>query len=172
MSASTTTHVAATAPCSIDDKHRSHGHSLAELITYWTGSQQAFWLAAGSIVIWLLLGPFTRYSDTWQLTINTGTSIITFLMVFLIQRTQNRDTRAMHLKLNELIAAAEGASNRLINAEDLDDETMYKLYHRFQTLAHTFSEHGEMSRAGSVEEVPTDENNPAGVEHHDVTVGS
>ncbi len=127
---------------------------FAELVTAWSGSHQAFNVALGIVVIWLMLGPFTGFSDTWQLTINTGTSVITFLMVFLIQRTQNHDTRAIQLKLNELIASAEGASNRLINAEDLDDETMYNLYHRFQTLAGTFPKEGQSNRAASVEEIP------------------
>jgi low affinity Fe/Cu permease len=126
----------------------------AEAITVWAGSERAFQTAFAIIVIWLILGPVCGYSDTWQLTINTGTSIITFLMVFLIQKTQNRDTRAVHLKLNELIAALEGASNRLINAEDLDDETMHRFYSRFQALAETIRDEGQTSRSRSIEEVP------------------
>ena len=135
----------------------------AEVITNWAGSEQAFQIAFGTIVIWLILGPVCGYSDTWQLTINTGTSITTFLMVFLIQKTQNRDTRAVHLKLNELIAAVEGASNRLINVEDLDDETMHRLFHRYQALAETIREEGHTTQSRSIEEVPhSDEETPTG----------
>jgi len=135
----------------------------AEAITVWAGSERAFQTAFAIIVIWLILGPVCGYSDTWQLTINTGTSIITFLMVFLIQKTQNRDTRAVHLKLNELIAAAEGASNRLINAEAMDDEAMHRFSHRFQALAETIREEGQATQSRSIEEVPhSDEETPTG----------
>jgi len=135
----------------------------AEAITVWSGSARAFQTAFGIIVIWLILGPVCGYSDTWQLTINTGTSIITFLMVFLIQKTQNRDTRAVHLKLNELIAAVEGASNRLINAEALDDEAMHRFSHRFQALAETIREEDQATQSRSIEEVPhSDEETPTG----------
>ena len=87
-----------------------------------TGTSTAFILALAVIVVWGLSGPFFHYSDTWQLVINTGTTIVTFLMVFLIQRTQNKDALAIHLKLNEIVAALEGASNRLIDVEDLTEE--------------------------------------------------
>jgi low affinity Fe/Cu permease len=141
----------------------NHFSLAAEAITVWAGSALAFQTAFGIIVIWLILGPVCGYSDTWQLTINTGTSIVTFLMVFLIQKTQNRDTRAVHLKLNELIAALEGASNRLINAEDLDDETMHRFSHRFQALAETIREEGQTTHSRSIEEVPhSDEETPTG----------
>src|SRR5215212_7417578 len=82
-----------------------------------TGTSVAFMLAAGVILVWLITGPLFNFSDTWQLVINTGTTIITFLMVFLIQRAQNKDALAIHLKLNEIVAAMEGASNRLIDVE-------------------------------------------------------
>ena len=87
----------------------------------WTGSTAAFATALGIIVVWAVVGPLFRFSDTWQLVINTGTTIVTFLMVFLIQRTQNKDALAMHLKLNELVAAMQGASNRLIDVEELSE---------------------------------------------------
>ncbi len=135
----------------------------AEVITVWAGSALAFQTAFLVIVIWLILGPICGYSDTWQLTINTGTSIVTFLMVFLIQKTQNRDTRAVHLKLNELIAAVEGASNRLINVEALDDETMHRFSHRFQALAEATGRAGQTTQSRSIEEVPhSDEETPTG----------
>src|SRR3954464_14906488 len=93
----------------------------SRLATLWTGSSWAFATAVLVIVTWLATGPLFHYSDTWQLVINTGTTIVTFLMVFLIQRAQNKDALAIQLKLNELVAAMEGASNRLIDVEDLSE---------------------------------------------------
>jgi low affinity Fe/Cu permease len=104
-----------------------------------TGSFWAFSIAALVILVWGTTGPLFHYSDSWQLVINTGTTIVTFLMVFVIQHAQNRDTRAMHLKLNELIGAIEGASNRLIDVEDLSDEELRVLYGRYQHLAKSAS---------------------------------
>jgi low affinity Fe/Cu permease len=83
-----------------------------------------FALSAGVVVLWLITGPFFGFSDTWQLIINTGTTIVTFLMVFLIQNTQNRDSEAMHIKLDELIRAVEGAHNALLNLEDLGEKEL------------------------------------------------
>ena len=97
---------------------------LSELVTRWTGSTAAFIVAVGIVVVWILLGPIFHYSDTWQLVINTGTTIVTFLMVFLIQRSQNKDALVVHLKLNELVAAMQGASNRLIDVEALSEEEL------------------------------------------------
>jgi low affinity Fe/Cu permease len=105
-----------------------------------TGTSLAFMLALAVVVIWLLTGPIFHYSDTWQLVINTGTTIITFLMVFLIQRAQNKDALAIHLKLNEIVAAMEGASNRLIDVEDLSEaeiQALRKYYRRLIELART-----------------------------------
>jgi low affinity Fe/Cu permease len=93
-------------------------------VTKATGSPIAFILAVAVIIIWGITGPVFKFSDTWQLVINTGTTIITFLMVFVIQHSQNKDTVALHLKLNELIAATKTASNRLIDSEDLNDEEL------------------------------------------------
>jgi low affinity Fe/Cu permease len=87
-----------------------------------TGSSVAFIIAISVIVIWLATGPVAKYSDTWQLIINTGTTIVTFLMVFLIQKSQNKDSKAIHLKLNELLAAHAGASNRMVDIEDLTEK--------------------------------------------------
>jgi low affinity Fe/Cu permease len=109
--------------------------SIAAKVAEVTGSFWAFSVAALVIVVWALSGPIFHFSDTWQLVINTGTTIVTFLMVFVIQHAQNRDTRAMHLKLNELIAAVEGASNRLIEVEDLTDEELRLLNMRYRHLA-------------------------------------
>ena len=108
---------------------------FAAFITRMTGSTPAFIIALLIVVAWAATGPIFHYSETWQLVINTGTTIITFLMVFVIQHAQNKDMRALHLKLNELIAAVEGASNRLIDVEDLTDRELEHLYARFQCLA-------------------------------------
>ena len=98
------------------------------------GSAWAFVCALLVIVVWALTGPTFHYSDTWQLIINTGTTIVTFLMVFLIQNTQNRDAKAVHLKLDELIRALEPARNKLVDLEDLSDDEMKKLEQEFKTL--------------------------------------
>jgi len=102
------------------------------------GSSSAFILAVVTIVVWAVTGPVFHYSPTWQLIINTGTTIITFLMVFLIQKAQNKDSKAIHLKLNELLASHEGTSNRMVNIEDLTEEELdhlYKFYIRLSQLA-------------------------------------
>lgn len=91
------------------------------------GSYWAFLIAASVVIIWAATGPMFQYSDTWQLVINTGTTIVTFLMVFLIQNTQNRDAKAMHLKLDELIVAVKRAHNELVDIENLDDEQLEKI---------------------------------------------
>ncbi len=112
--------------------------SLSEAVTKWAGGTSAFGAALATIVVWAVVGPLFRYSDTWQLVINTGTTIVTFLMVFLIQRTQNKDAVAIHLKLNELVAAVNGASNRLIEVEALTEkelETLRRYYHELASLA-------------------------------------
>src|SRR5438105_3078538 len=100
-----------------------------------TGSSLAFVLAVLTVVVWAATGPMFHFSDTWQLVINTGTTIVTFLMVFLIQRAQNKDAMAIQLKLNELVAAIEGASNRLINVEDLSEEEVRILHEKYGALA-------------------------------------
>ena len=116
--------------------------NLFERFSNWatiaTGSSAAFILAVLSIVIWAATGPVFQYSTTWQLIINTGTTIITFLMVFLIQKSQNKDSKAIHLKLNELIAAHQGASNRMVNIEDITEkelDQLHKFYVRLSILA-------------------------------------
>lgn len=103
-----------------------------------TGSVWAFIIALAVIIVWGITGPIFNFSDTWQLVINTGTTIITFLMVFIIQQTQNKDTTAIHLKLNELIASNSKASNRLVDAEDLTEEELQvlkKFYIKISALA-------------------------------------
>jgi low affinity Fe/Cu permease len=108
---------------------------IAEKAAQATGSFWAFSLALAVIIVWALTGPLFGFSETWQLIINTGTTIVTFLMVFLIQHAQNKENRALQLKLNELIAATRGASNRLIDVEDLTEHEIEALYHRYQKLA-------------------------------------
>ena len=110
-----------------------------------TGNPATFICACLVIVIWVLTGPVFHYSDTWQLVINTSTSVITFLMVFVIQEAQNKDTMALQLKLNELIAATNGASNRVLNIEDMTEAEMQllkKFYSKLSTLSEKDSEHG------------------------------
>ncbi|NLE52821.1 MAG: low affinity iron permease family protein [Chloroflexi bacterium] len=107
---------------------------FAQKVSQVVGSPWAFMLAALVIVVWAVSGPFFGFSDTWQLVINTGTTIITFLMVFLIQNTQNRDSRAIHLKLDELISAVEQARNSMLIVEDLPDEKIEELKREFSNL--------------------------------------
>ena len=108
---------------------------FANWATNATGSSHAFILAISIIIVWLVTGPIFDYSDTWQLIINTGTTIITFLMVFLIQKTQNKDSKAIHLKLNELLASHEGASNRMVDIEDLTEEELDRLHKFYEQLS-------------------------------------
>jgi low affinity Fe/Cu permease len=125
---------------------------LARWITNWAGSTPAFFLAVLVVAVWLATGPIFGYTDTWQLVINTGTTIVTFLMVFLIQRTQNKDSRAIHLKLNELVAAVEGASNRLINVEDFTEEELAVLHAHYNHLVVLAKRDFKITESHSVEE--------------------
>ena len=104
-------------------------------MTKWTGGSGAFGLALGTVVVWAISGPLFGFSDTWQLVINTGTTVVTFLMVFLIQRAQNKGALAIQLKLNELVAAVRGASNALVDIEDLDEEELQTLHRHYARLA-------------------------------------
>lgn len=115
---------------------------FSEWVMHFTGSPRAFLLALSTIIIWAVSGPLFHFSDTWQLVINTSTTIITFLMVFIIQQSQNRDTLALHLKLNELIAANGDASNRLVSSEDLTEEEL-RVLKKFYTRLSTLSRDGE-----------------------------
>jgi low affinity Fe/Cu permease len=121
-------------------------------VTAWAGSSTAFGCAVGVIAGWVMLGPVFGYSDTWQLVINTGTTIVTFLMVFLLQRSQNKDALAIHLKLNELVAALDGASNRLIDVEALSEHELRTLQKHFSTLASLASKESDIAQSHSVEE--------------------
>lgn len=113
---------------------------MSSIVTRASGSSAASLIAFSVILIWLFTGPIFNYSDTWQLVINTGTTIITFLMVFLIQRSQNKDSIALHLKLNELVIAQKIASNRLVAVEDIsedDTKVLKKFYEHLALLAKT-----------------------------------
>lgn len=125
---------------------------LAHKATIFSGSTSAFIIALLVIILWLLTGQLFSYSDTWQLVINTGTTIITFLMVFLIQRSQNKDSRAIHLKLNELVAALEGPSNRLIDIEELTESELEALSVYYRKLAEMARTEKRLSGSHSIEE--------------------
>ena len=142
-----------------EEKHRqplkqSEGiaGTLAGAVTRWAGSSWGFGLALATIVVWGVTGPLFGWSDTWQLVINTGTTIVTFLMVFLIQRTQNKESLAIHLKLNELVAAVEGASNRLIDVEDMSEEELKVLHMHYQKLAEMAKDDADISASHSIDE--------------------
>jgi low affinity Fe/Cu permease len=124
----------------------------ATVITRFTGSGAGFGVALGTVVVWALSGPVFGWSDTWQLVINTGTTIATFLMVFLIQRTQNKDGLAIQLKLNELVAAVHGASNRLIDVEDLSERELRVLHAHFRRLAQMAQKDGDVVASHSIDE--------------------
>ena len=130
--------------CRIRDIFRHFARKSSAVL----GTAWAFIGALIIIAVWGLTGPVFHYSDTWQLIINTGTTIVTFLMVFLIQNTQNRDAKAMHLKLDELIRAIEGARNRLVDLEKLSDEELKRLEEQFTRLRNKASE-----RASEIEEI-------------------
>jgi low affinity Fe/Cu permease len=107
------------------------------------GRPLTFALACTVVIVWGVTGPLFDYSDTWQLVINTGTTIVTFLMVFLIQNTQNRDAKALHLKLDELIRAVRGARNELVDVEELSDAELEKLQREFQELHRQYGARAE-----------------------------
>ena len=109
---------------------------FAQWVSHVTGRPIAFFLAVATILIWGTLGPAFGYSDTWQLVINTGTTIVTFLMVFVIQSTQNRDTEAMQIKLDELIRSTRGAQNALLDLEELDEAELDRMREQYEKLAH------------------------------------
>jgi low affinity Fe/Cu permease len=125
---------------------------LSLAVTLWTGSSLAFAIAVAVVAIWAVTGPMFNYSETWQLVINTGTTIVTFLMVFLIQRSQNKESLAVQVKLNELLAAQEGASNRLINVEDWSEEDITRLHKRFEALSHRLEDAADTCNSHSVSE--------------------
>lgn len=132
-------------------KKDSFFEKMATNITCWTGSSPAFGAAFAVIIIWGITGPIFKYSDTWQLVINTGTTIITFLMVFLIQKSQNKDSKAIQLKLNELIAASRHASNRMVDIEDLTEAELDVLHKYYQRLSDISEEDEDIHRSHSID---------------------
>ncbi len=114
----------------MNDIFRKFSHKISEA----TGTFWAFFIACGVIIIWIFTGPVFNFSDTWQLVINTGTTIVTFLMVFLIQNTQNRDARAIHLKIDSLIKATRGASNQMLELENMSDEELDILQDEYDAI--------------------------------------
>ena len=137
-------------------KKRSKLSELLEKLSYQatraTGTSVAFVLALSTILLWAITGPIFHFSDTWQLVINTGTTIVTFLMVFLIQRAQNKDALAIHLKLNEIVAAMEGASNRLIDVEDLSEPEIDALRNYYKRLIELARQDDVLTMTHSIEE--------------------
>lgn len=127
----------------------------AQLITEWSGRPWAFGVALLLIVLWAGTGPLFGFSDTWQLVINTGTTIVTFLMVFVIQQTQNKDTQALELKLNEIVAAISGASNRLIDVESLTSAELALLHNHYRELAELARKESSLTKSHSIEEALT-----------------
>jgi low affinity Fe/Cu permease len=123
---------------------------FAQAVTKWTGSTPAFAAAVGAVLVWAATGTLFDWSDTWQLVMNTASSIVTFLMVFLIQRSQNKDALAVHVKLNEIVKAVAGASNNIVNVEDLSESELLRLQERYQALAKRLAE----GKTGRTAEVP------------------
>ena len=120
---------------------------IAARVTEWVGSSKGMTAAVAVIVVWAAVGPIFGWSDTWQLAINTGTTIVTFLMVFLIQNTQNRDARAIHLKLDELIRAHQDARNGIADIEDASDAELERLQEEFAALRNHYAEREERIRS-------------------------
>jgi low affinity Fe/Cu permease len=125
---------------------------FASAVTRGCGSPLAFCLAIATVAVWAAFGPFFDYSENWQLVVNTGTTIVTFLMVFLIQQSQNKDSVAMHLKLNELLAAHRSASNRMIGIEQLDEQDLREVAAFYARLAERAKVSGPIKEVHSIDE--------------------
>jgi low affinity Fe/Cu permease len=125
---------------------------FSRLATEWTGSSLAFGIALSIIAAWVVTGPLFDFSDTWQLVINTGTTVVTFLMVFLIQRAQNKESKIVQLKLSEIVAALQGASNRLIDVEGLSEQELEVLHRHYQALAKLAAEESDLRTSHSIDE--------------------
>ena len=123
---------------------------IASKITIWSGTSTAFSIAFLIVLTWAISGPIFGYSETWQLVINTGTTIITFLMVFLIQKSQNKDSKAIQLKLNELIAASRHASNRMVDIEDLSEAELDIIHKFYQKLSDVSENEDDIHRSPSI----------------------
>jgi low affinity Fe/Cu permease len=137
---------------SINKPQKNILERFSQSITAFAGSTKAFVLACMVILAWITTGPIFNFSDTWQLVINTGTTIVTFLMVFLIQRAQNKESMSIQLKLNELVAAVKGASNNLIDVEDLSESELEILHQHYRILAVMAKEFRDIHESHSVDE--------------------
>jgi low affinity Fe/Cu permease len=144
-------------------KKKNFFEQFSNWATAATGSSSAFITAISIIIIWGITGPIFKYSDTWQLIINTGTTIVTFLMVFLIQKSQNKDSKAIHLKLNELLASHQGASNRMVDIEDLTEEELDHLHKFYVQLSDLAEEEDDLTCTHSID---------AANENHNLKVNS
>lgn len=132
-------------------KSKNFFERFANSATKFTGSSAAFIIATLIVIIWAVTGPVFNYSETWQLVINTGTTIITFLMVFLIQKAQNKDSKAIQLKLNELIAASRQASNRMVDIEDLTEKELDHLHQYFVKLSELTKKENDIHKSHSID---------------------
>lgn len=132
-------------------QNKNYFEKFANAATKFTGSSYAFLIALAIVIIWALSGPIFKYSETWQLVINTGTTVITFLMVFLIQKAQNKDSKAIQIKLNELIAASKDASNRIVNIEDLTEDELNQLHKYYERLAREAKEDSDIHKSHSID---------------------
>jgi len=132
-------------------KKQNFFERVSNQITCWTGSLWAFTTAFAIVIIWGISGPIFHFSDTWQLVINTGTTIVTFLMVFLIQKTQNKDSKAIQLKLNELLAASRHASNRMVDIEDLTESELDVLHKYYQKLSDVAEKDDDIHKSHSID---------------------
>lgn len=131
--------------------HKNLFEKFSNAATKFTGSSTAFIIALLTVIIWAVTGPVFKYSETWQLVINTGTTIVTFLMVFLIQKAQNKDGKAIQLKLNELIAAHERASNRMVDIEDLTEKELDQLHKFYVTLSDLSKQESDIHCSHSID---------------------
>jgi low affinity Fe/Cu permease len=138
-----------------NDRQEIFFETLAVSLTKFSGSTLAFILAVSSVVLWVASGPVFNYGEGWQLVINTSTTIITFLMVFLIQRAQNKDSLATHLKLDELIASVKGASNRMIDIENISEQDLVTFKKHYRDLSLFFSREKNVKESHSIEDAKT-----------------
>ena len=135
----------------MEHKNKNLFDKFSNWAVKFTGSPHAFLGAMAVVVIWAVSGPFFDYSETWQLVINTGTTIITFLMVFLIQKAQNKDSKAIQIKLNEIIAAHEKASNRIVDIEDLTEAELDQLHYYYENLAQFAKKDADIHTSHSID---------------------
>lgn len=140
--------------------------TFATKVTQATGSTPVFVGALGLVILWGICGPIFNYSENWQLVINTGTTIITFLMVFLIQKAQNKDSLAIQIKLNELLASHKNASNRLVDIEDISEEEMKVIEKYYKKLGDLAEKDNDLSRTHSIDDAEENQHIKSGARKH------